>query len=221
MSFVNIKHWATLDPSIFPKQYAALGISEPPGLWFRAVGKAAQGGTLVTELWADQLSWRQQRDQEVNRQDMKAAKASHGVSKPSLSFREESTAVFFPTDLGHHLRSQWIELVQPGQVLLMQYPNITVQKYRSGMQKLGLREGDPAAQGLLCAADGPDKGFDWYLLRVWQNNDIHSEVLDNYLKEISKPTKATLHQEGSLEYLYFSRDCPTGSHNAVVPDMFI
>ncbi|MEM9218242.1 MAG: hypothetical protein AAGD25_28355 [Cyanobacteria bacterium P01_F01_bin.150] len=221
MSFVNVKHWPTLEANVFPKQYDALGASEPPGLWFRAVGKASQGGTLVTEIWEDQLSWRQQRDQEANRQDIKAAKAAHGVSKPSLSFREESTAVFFPTDLGHYPRSQWVEPNQPGQVLLIQYPNITVQKYRSSIGKLGLREGDPAAQGLLCAADGPNKGFDWFLLRIWQRNDSYPDELDNYLKDISKPAKATLHQEGTLEYLYFAGDCPMGSQNTVVPGMFL
>ena len=223
MSFINIKHWPTLSPAVFRTQYERLGMNEAPGLWFRGLGAVpaeAGNGTLVVELWADLLSWREQHEAERSQAKVSEAKSDHGVGRPRESVRTEVT--------NHYLRSgdtdfrgAWLDLDTPGGMLVVAYPGISVGKYESGLDKHGLQAQDPGGRGVLCAADGPYDEDAWLLLRAWRERDDEREALQRQLADLRKPARASLLLESSLESVYFVPGCPSGSHNSFVPGLFL
>lgn len=220
MPFINVKHWPTLNAKLFQEQYVALGASEPAGLWFRGLGNVGDEGVLVAELWSDRQSWHRMRDEYEGRQDVKQARARY-AERPASTVREEVTAAFVPDGLYGHPRSSWIELAEPGGILVIEYPQATEPLYRSGIENVGLREGAPAADGLLCAADGPLDRSGWVLLRMWQPATTHQEAVESHRNQVRKLDKAGLHQESNLTHVYVTSSCPTGSHNTIAPGLFL
>ncbi len=223
MSFVNIKHWPTLSPELFRAQYEHLGMSEAPGLWVRALGAASEatgGGTLVVELWADMLSWREQHERERGRAAVAKAKAEHEVRRPGTSVRSEVTSHYLRG--GEALpRGRWLKLDGAGGMLVVAYPGISVSKYASSMDKHGLEAELPGGRGVLCAADGPYEDGGWLLMRAWREREDERERQARQLADLRKPDKALFVLESTLEHAYFVPEVPVGSHNAFVPGKFL
>ncbi|MCH9683254.1 MAG: hypothetical protein K0V04_17600 [Deltaproteobacteria bacterium] len=215
MSFVNIKHWPTLAPGRFRTQYERLGMSEAPGLWFRALGAVrpeAGGGTLVIELWSDHLHWREQHEAERSRASVKQAKAQHGVARPGHSVRHETTSHYL-READEDGRGRWLSLDGRGGVLVAAYPGISVSKYESGLDKHGLHGDAPGGRGVLCAADGPYDEGAWLLMRCWADREDEREAVARQLGDLRKPDKASLLLESRLDHAYFVPGCPAGSEN--------
>jgi len=218
MSFVNVKHWPTLPSHVFPKQYAALGLNEPDGLWFRAVGDAERGGTLVFEVWEDHLAWRRHREAEAADREVAAAKTAHDAHKPGASLRTEVTAQYFA---GTNERSVWRSSVSPGGMLAVTYPDIPIQKYLSGLEKHGQTAKTSAGQGVLCAVDGPSGDADWTVARVWNEVSEHAEAIAKQIADLRKPEKSRACFVAELSHLYVTAACPEGSRNPLGEGRFL
>jgi len=223
VSFLNIKHWPTLPPKVFRTQYEQLGMNEAPGLWFRALGAVSEhdgGGTLVVELWADALSWREQHEAERSRASVDKAKADHGAHRPGQAIRSETTSHYLRATEGDP-RGRWRESVAPGGMLVAAYPEISVSKYESGLRKHGLDGEGDGGRGVLFAADGPYEDTAWLLARVWLERDDEQEAAAKQLADLRKPDKTQLLLESSVDYSYFVPGCPQGAHNQFIPGLFL
>ncbi|MEM0940790.1 MAG: hypothetical protein AAF600_20615 [Bacteroidota bacterium] len=220
MSFLNAKIWPNIPANVFQEQYEKLNLSDSTGLWFRAIGTTGNNETMVVEVWDTMLSWRAVHEAEQNNKKIDDSKQQHQAFKPGESLRQEMTSYFFPVKNEYPL-SEWINVESNGQILIARYPQISAQKYLSGISKHGQQEDMVSAKGVHCAVDGPDDHDAWVIMRIESEVDEANAEKQKHLADLEKPEKTTLFWKANLKFIYYTRECPSGIENQFVEGYFL
>ena len=220
MSFLNAKLWPNIPAEMFRQQYEQLNLSEPQGLWFRAIGSTKTQETVVVEVWDSMLSWRAVHEAEKANRQVKDAKTAHQAFKPIDSIRQEMTSYFFPMNRSHQ-HSEWFTVETVGQILVVEFPQISAQKYEAGIGKHGQQEGMKSSQSVICSVDGPDDGHSWIIARIEMEVDANNAEQQKHLADLEKPHKADKYWQAKLQYAYFTQACPARTENQFVEGFFL
>lgn len=222
MGFITIKYWPTVSVDGLQRLDSKAGMSEPEGLWFRAMGMSENGGVIKAEVWETDLAWRHASDCLIQQPEYRALLEQYAVEAPTFNLQTETVATFTSSDLGGYPQSVWIKPQTPGSAVFLVFPDITVEDYRRGMEQVSLREGIDEASGLLYTAEGPYEDKNWAVLRVWETMQQRRNYINNYRHVIRRfvPKGALIRYEFSLQYFYFTAACPVGVNNQITPGLF-
>lgn len=75
-------------------------MSEPKGLWFRAIGMPEDGGVIKAEVWETALTWRHAYDCLIQQPGYRALIEQYALAAPKFTLQTETVATFARSDLG-------------------------------------------------------------------------------------------------------------------------